>query len=71
MEAVISNHLVVVFLDIIIKSIELKLCLNSLLQKWRNVNCIWPCLRSSSVSSREILVKDKHSVSFGDIHWTQ
>lgn len=55
MEAVISNHPVVVFLDIIIKSIKLKLCLNSLLQKWKHVNCFWPCLQSNSI--REILLK--------------
>ena len=70
-EAVISNHLVIVFLDIIIKSIKLKLCLNSLLQKWRHVNCIWLCLQSSSISSREIPVKDKYSVLFGDIRLNQ
>lgn len=56
-EAVISNHLVIVFLDIIIKSIKLKLCLNSLLQKWKHVNCFWPCLQSSSI--REMLLKGK------------
>ena len=66
MEAVISNHLVTVFLDIIIKSIKLKLCLNSLLQKRRHVNCIWPCLQSSSIRSREILGKDEYNVQSGD-----
>lgn len=52
-EAVINNHLVIVFLDIVIKSFKLKLSLNSLLQKWRHVNCIWLCLQSSSISGRD------------------
>lgn len=69
MEAVISNHLVIVFLDIIIKSIELKLCLNSLLQKRKHVGCFWPCLQSSSI--REILLKGKYSVLFEDIRLNQ